>query len=185
MSFFLLGPNFYVGAFDEALNEAAHIHANSLEEETTAEVYRRRIYLATGVYDKVVTDIPNNLDTEEASLQLCILYGKYKTASNPEDQKNIVSQMKVLISSDTNASPQVKAIGATLFMEEGDYKGALKLLSQSNDDMELLSLRVQALIKMDRTDLALQVVEEMNSIDEDSALAQLSTSWCNLAVGGK
>merc|ERR1712136_78044 len=63
------------------------------------------------------------------------------------------------------------------------FEIALKVLHQS-DNLECRALILQTLLKMDRVDLAKKEVKNMQEIDDDAVIAQLSSAWLNLQLGG-
>lgn len=68
-----------------------------------------------------------------------------------------------------------------LFLAE-DYNRLFCLLHTSNN-LEHLSIKTLAYVKINRLDLADQTLQHMKSLDEDSPLTSLAHSWLSLYKG--
>ncbi len=98
-----------------------------------------------------------------------------------------VAKVDALLASLTDSSVPgghtLQAVVGTLLIHEERYDAALKAV-RSGASLELLSLAVQILLRLDRADLADRQLKLMQERDDESALTQLSAAAVGLAVGG-
>eukprot|EP00898_Chlorokybus_atmophyticus_P004384 jgi/Chlat1/4947/Chrsp32S04941 len=184
---FLARNSFYLGAHQAAINEAAALPANLSDQDATERdslVYRS--YIALGSYQIVIDEIASNAPT---SLQAVKLLAQYFASEQNKDM--VLSTLQQWLSDPSySLSGPLLLVAGVIYSNEQDYVNALKCLftgagvSSGNLKLELMATSIQAYLRMDRVDIAEKELRNMQSVDDDHTLTQLSTAWVNLAVGG-
>ncbi|KAF5198960.1 Coatomer subunit epsilon-2 [Thalictrum thalictroides] len=175
---FALRTNFYLGAYQAAINNS---DVQNLSEEDSIErdclVYRS--YIALGSYQLVINEIDSSQPTPLQAVKLLALY-----LSGPQNKETTISSLQEWLSDAAiGNNPVLRLVAGTIFMHEQDYNEALKH-TNTGGTMELHALNVQIFLKMHRSDYAEKQLKIMQQIDEDHTLTQLANAWLNLAVGG-
>uniref|UniRef100_A0A2P2LJQ4 Coatomer subunit epsilon n=2 Tax=Rhizophora mucronata TaxID=61149 RepID=A0A2P2LJQ4_RHIMU len=175
---FNLRNNFYIGAFQSAIN-SSDIRNLSEEDAVERDCIVHRSYIALGSYQLVINEIDDSAPTPLQAVKLLALY-----LSSPSHKESTISSLKELLADAAIGSNAVlRLIAGIIFMHEEDYNEALKH-TNAGGTMELHALNVQLFIKMHRSDYAERQLRVMQQIDEDHTLTQLAMTWLNLAVGG-
>ncbi|KAL5577837.1 hypothetical protein UlMin_019536 [Ulmus minor] len=175
---FTLRNNFYLGAFQAAINNS-DIPNLSPDEAIERDCLLYRSYIAQGSYQLVINEIDSSAATPLQAVKLLALY-----LSGPENKESTISSLKEWLSDPAvGNNPILKLIAGTIFMHEQDYNEALKH-TNAGGTMELHTLNVQIFLKMHRSDYAERQLRVMQQNDEDHTLTQLASAWFNLAVGG-
>lgn len=73
---------------------------------------------------------------------------------------------------------------AIVFCREELYDNALKSL-HGIDDLECMAVTIQCLLKLNRVDLAKQMLTKMQEKSDDATLTQLAQAWVGIALGGE
>ncbi|XP_068153763.1 coatomer subunit epsilon [Drosophila tropicalis] len=71
---------------------------------------------------------------------------------------------------------------AIVYCYDGQFENALKILHGSTN-LESMALSVQCLLRLQRVDLAKQLVAKMQEISDDATLTQLAQAWVALSQG--
>ena len=100
---------------------------------------------------------------------------------NESAQQAVVTQLKTLVSGDTNPSVQLTA--AQVFLASDHTKEALQQCVGTSSSMEHIALGLQIYLKLDRLDLAQKQLHKLRQADEDAILTQLGAVYCSLATG--
>jgi len=171
---------YYLGLYENVISEAESIKATNPLLESLVDVYLYRAYLEIDP-QVVFTNIKENAPT---CLRAVKLLGTYRTAN--EDTKELVFETlnEWLSYPMIHEDQTLQTIAATIFVEEGNYKKALKLLVSPGENLEKMTIEVQLYLKMDRVDLAAKVIKTMADVDDDDPLTQLSTAWVYIAQRG-
>lgn len=171
---------FFLGSYKQAIVEAENVlKTDPFNNQAQTLMFRSMIYSNPG---DVFKKIPQSGST---ALQAIKLLATYNTA-NEENREMVFDTLKDWLSSDEVASDStLQAVAAQIFMEEGNYKEALRLLLPAGENLEKQALSVQLYLKINRVDLAVKVVKAMQDQDDDDILSQLATIWVSIAEGGE
>uniref|UniRef100_A0ACB8F291 Uncharacterized protein n=1 Tax=Sphaerodactylus townsendi TaxID=933632 RepID=A0ACB8F291_9SAUR len=151
--------NFYIGAFQAAINEAQRV--------------KRK-------YGVVLDEIKPSSHPE---LQAVRMFAEYLSSENQRD--TIVAELdKKMAKSMDVSNTTFLLMAASVYFHDQNPDAALRALHQG-DSLECMAMTIQILLKLDRLDLARKELKKMQEQDEDATLTQLATAWVNLAVGGE
>ncbi|GMN58831.1 hypothetical protein TIFTF001_027930 [Ficus carica] len=175
---FNLRNNFYLGAFQAAINNS-DLPNLSPDDAVERDSLVYRSYIALGSYQLVINEIDSSAATPLQAVKLLALY-----LSSPDSKESTISSLKEWLADPAiGNNPTLRLIAGIIFMHEQDYNEALKH-TNSGGTMELNALNVQIFLKMHRSDYAERQLRVMQQVDEDHTLTQLASAWFNLAVGG-
>ncbi|KAI9193206.1 coatomer epsilon subunit-domain-containing protein [Polychytrium aggregatum] len=172
---------FYLGDYQKVVNEATNPHQPRTEQaRLLRRVFLYRAYLAQKKYNMVISEIAKASEIELRAIGTIARY--FITPAAQRDQ--LVAEMKALADESLGLNVTVQILAATLFFAHGLLDDALRLVAEKHQNLECIALTVQAYLKLDRPNLALQAVQKMKAWAEDDVLAQLIESWVNLYIGG-
>ena len=168
----------YAMALDEARASARRPMPPHLKSER--EELMLRCQLATGNYDKVITDGNNG---GSPALKALALHASY-LSSAPEARGGVIDELKVLLAStpDSASNTSLQLAACHVFLAAGMLREALQCVHHGLT-MEHLAMSVQIYIRIDRLDLANESLNLLKQADEDSILAQLTSSYLAIAKG--
>ncbi|WIA34245.1 hypothetical protein OEZ86_012596 [Tetradesmus obliquus] len=171
--------NFYIGAYNNAINEASDLEGLSDAEQTEKDVFVYRSYIAIGSHDLVISEVT---DSAPMALQAVKLLAQYMGGRIGKDAAldAVGGWMSDPI---CNSNAHVLLVAGLVYAQEGNYVEALKAC-HGGQSLEMLALCVQVYLKMDRPDKAEQQVKAMSAIDDDATVTQLATAWVGVALGG-
>uniref|UniRef100_A0A915CU32 Coatomer subunit epsilon n=1 Tax=Ditylenchus dipsaci TaxID=166011 RepID=A0A915CU32_9BILA len=149
--------NFYLGAFQQSINDAQNAKVKSGEDGIVKDTYLYRSYISLNK-----TSIP--LGEIDSSL------------------KKIVDQISGELESGSATDDVCLLMSSFIFNQEGNVDDALRVLSKASS-LECQAATVQCLLKINRVDLAIKELKKMQEVDEDSTLSQLALAWVNMAAG--
>ncbi|XP_075405234.1 coatomer subunit epsilon [Tenrec ecaudatus] len=170
---------FYIGSYQQCINEAQRVKPSSPERDVERDVFLYRAYLAQRKYGVVLDEIK---PTSAPELQAVRMLAEYLSS---EDQRDVVvAHLDREMSRNVDvANTTFLLMAASVYLHDGNPDAALRTLHQG-DSLECSAMVVQILLKLDRLDLARKELKKMQDQDEDATLTQLATAWVNLAVGG-
>ncbi|XP_058790706.1 coatomer subunit epsilon [Phymastichus coffea] len=169
--------NFYIGNYQQCINEAQKVKVSSPDLEVERDVFFYRAYIAQRKFRIVLDEIKDNAPPEILPLKLLAEYFAY-----PDKRGKILSEIDKSVADVTPKTHNFKIIAATIYFHENNVDNALRVLHES-ENIECSALSVQIYLKMDRLDLATKEVKLMQERDDDATLTQLALAWVNLATG--
>ncbi|XP_030471323.1 coatomer subunit epsilon-1 [Syzygium oleosum] len=176
---FIMRNNFYLGAYQAAINCSDSLPPLSPDESLERDCLVFRSYVALGSYQLVINEIDASAATPLQAVKLLALY-----LSSPDNKEAVISSLKDWLADPAiGNNPTLRLIAGTIFMHEQDYNEALKH-TNAGGTMDLHALNVQIFLKMYRSDYAEKQLRIMQQIDEDHSLTQLANAWLDMAVGG-
>mmetsp|Transcript_21855 Transcript_21855/g.70606 ORF Transcript_21855/g.70606 Transcript_21855/m.70606 type:complete len:285 (-) Transcript_21855:72-926(-) len=171
--------NFYIGAYQAAVNEASSLSHLDGTEATERDCFLYRSYIALGSPELALAEIGDDAST---ALQAVKLWARYK--SDPSSKEAVLNQLQELMADPScAANTTLQLMAATVYACEDNQTEALRCC-HGGASLELMALSVQCLLKMNRVDLAEKQLRAMSSTDDDATLTQLATAWVNIGLGG-
>ncbi|GCC28669.1 hypothetical protein chiPu_0007101 [Chiloscyllium punctatum] len=171
--------SFYIGSYQQCINEAQKVKLSSPEKEVERDVFLYRAYIAQRKYGVVLDDIKSGAAPE---LQAVRMFAKYLSSEDQRDATIAEMEKKMAKSVDVNNTTFL-LMAASIYLHEQNTDSALRTLHQG-ESLECMAMSIQIFLKLDRLDLARKELKKMHEQDEDATLTQLSTAWVNLATGG-
>eukprot|EP00897_Mesotaenium_endlicherianum_P007070 jgi/Mesen1/6391/ME000329S05552 len=196
---FPLRSNFYLGAYQAAINEA-NVDGLSEAESIERDCIVYRSYIALGSYQLVIDEINSSAATALQAVKLLAIYLSGSKVTIRETvskwqvkaavfaialwiEKALESLQEWLADPAIGSNTTLLLIAGTILTHEQNWNDALKH-THGGATLDLLALTVQIYLKMDRVDYAEKTLKAMQSVDEDAILTQLSNAWVNLGLGG-
>ncbi|KAF7634356.1 Histone acetyltransferase [Meloidogyne graminicola] len=173
--------NYYLGAYQQCINEAQVVKCNSEEDMLKKDIFLYRAYIALKK-----SSIPLNEIDSSSGLELLALRRLAEYFNNVENRATIVRDITdELELVDTEGNEHVNLFNATILLNEDDAENALRSLSRisGQSSLECLAIKIQCLLKLWRIDLALVELKKMQEVDEDATIVQLATAWIYMAMG--
>ncbi|XP_041085263.1 coatomer subunit epsilon-like [Polyodon spathula] len=172
--------SFYIGSYQQCINEAQKIKPSSPEKEVERDVFLYRAYIAQRKYGVVLDDIK---PSSSAELQAVRMFAEY--LSNEAKRDAIVAELDKRMGKSVDVSnTSFLLMAASIYFHDSNTDAALRTLHQG-ESMECMAMTIQVLLKLDRLDLARKELKKMQEQDEDATLTQLATAWVNLGMGGE
>jgi len=171
--------NFYLGAYQAAINEAADLQGLSANEATERDCFLYRSYIALGSYQLPISEINDDAPTALQAVKLLAVY----LSDNNEKEKVLSTMQEWLADPSCASNVTLLNMAATVYQFEGNFVEALKCCHGAQS-LELMALSIEIFLKMDRPDCAEKQLKEMMNIDDDATCTQLAQAWVNLALGG-
>jgi len=174
---------FYLGFYAQAMKEAKSLMDSNKDCAEWANLFYHRA-LAAQSPDEAAKAISASAST---SLLAIKQWAIYKSATDDQQRELVLDTLKEWLSSDLTAkNVMLELVTADLFLQDKNYKEALKLASNNNaENLEKLSLCVQIYIAIDRLELAGKCAKSMTDLDDDDPLTQLTSAWLSLAAAAK
>ncbi|XP_019653048.1 coatomer subunit epsilon isoform X2 [Ailuropoda melanoleuca] len=168
---------FYIGSYQQCINEAQRVKPSSPERDVERDVFLYRAYLAQRKYGVVLDEIKPSSAPE---LQAVHMFAEY--LANDSQRDSIVAELDREMSRSVDVTNTTFLLmAASIYFHDQNPDAALRALHQG-DSLECMAMTVQILLKLDRLDLARKELKKMQDQDEDATLTQLATAWVNLAV---
>ncbi|GAA6214087.1 coatomer subunit epsilon [Lates japonicus] len=171
---------YYIGSYQQCINEAQKVKPSSPEKETERDMFLYRAYIAQRKYAVVLDDIKANSPPE---LQAVKMFAEYLSSESKRDA--IVADLDKKMAKSVDATNTTFLLMAgSIYYHEMNTDAALRTLHQG-ESLECMAMTIQVLLSLDRVDLARKELKKMQEQDEDATLTQLATAWVNIAVGGE
>ncbi|CAG9791067.1 unnamed protein product [Diatraea saccharalis] len=169
---------FYIGNYQQAINEALSFNASTPLLALQKDAYLYRSYIAQGNHRLVLQE----LKTADPMLQPLKSLVEY--ISPGANKPAIVADIDARVAKGTELNNEVFLIvAATIYYHEENYEAALKILHGA-ESLELRAFTLQCLLAMNRPDLAKKHLKSLQDIEDDGTLTQLAQAWLNLSQGG-
>ena len=170
---------FYTGNFQTCINEAQKLKVSDPELSTDRDVLMYRSYLALKKYRVVLEEVG---PSSKPLLKPLAMLAQF--LSSPNKRESIVTDVDSLMAGDVDVTNYVQLIvAASVYLGVDQPESALRVLHPS-DHLECLALKIQALLAINRPDLAKKELKVMTEKDEDATITQLAMAWTNLSLGG-
>ena len=139
-----------------------------------------RSYLAQKKYTVALNEVSESRGKEFAAVKLL---ASFLTGDSSKKESVFAEAEKLTASScDPEEYIHVLIAGQMAFLQNR-YEDCLRILHGFSSHLEVVSLCIQSLLKLERPDLARKEWRKMSEKDEDATLTQLSQAWIILAVG--
>jgi len=172
-----LRNQYYVGAFDAVLSEAASAR---IEDSDTAAIAERDLFIQLANLGRGEPIEP----TSHTGVEFAALEHLNTLMHGEGGEEEELASLKRLVEENSKENPRLRVVAGIAFSKfASDPNEALRILHGAQRSLEALHLSCSILISMDRVDLARKVLEQMEAIDEDSTLTQLSGAWIALGSG--
>uniref|UniRef100_A0A2K6MEU9 Coatomer subunit epsilon n=1 Tax=Rhinopithecus bieti TaxID=61621 RepID=A0A2K6MEU9_RHIBE len=168
---------FYIGSYQQCINEAQRVKLSSPERDVERDVFLYRAYLAQRKFGVVLDEIKPSSAPE---LQAVRMFADYLAHESRRD--SIVAELDREMSRSVDVTNTTFLLmAASVYLHDQNPDAALRALHQG-DSLECMAMTVQILLKLDRLDLARKELKRMQDLDEDATLTQLATAWVSLAT---
>nr|XP_004666062.2 coatomer subunit epsilon isoform X4 [Jaculus jaculus] len=168
---------FYIGGYQQCINEAQRVKLSCSEREVERDVFLYRSYIAQRKYGVVLDEIK---PTSAPELQAVRMFAEYLASESRRDA--IVAELDREMSRSVDVTNTTFLLmAASVYFHDQNPDAALRTLHQG-DSLECMAMTVQILLKLDRLDLARKELKRMQEQDEDATLTQLATAWVGLAL---
>uniref|UniRef100_A0A4W3GZL8 Coatomer subunit epsilon n=1 Tax=Callorhinchus milii TaxID=7868 RepID=A0A4W3GZL8_CALMI len=170
--------NFYIGSFQQCINEAQKIKLSRPEKEVERDVFLYRAYIAQRKYGVVLDDIK---PSSSAELQAVRMFAEYLASEERRDGITAELDKKMAKSVDVSNTTFL-LMAASIYLHAENTDAAFRTLHQG-DSLECSDLLSHCSIT-DLMHFLRKELKKMQEQDEDATLTQLGTAWVNLGMGG-
>ncbi|CAD5234650.1 unnamed protein product [Bursaphelenchus xylophilus] len=166
---------YYIGAYQQCAKEAQKTNVKTDRERLEKDVFLFRAYIALGKSSVVLSEI--SADVKEDVMKAVRLLGLYKSQTSKE---RVVVQVEELANNTVDDLALV--ILGSILLSDNKHEEAYKVLKRA-DLLEARALTIQTLLAINRFDLALKNLKQMQEVDEDATLTQLALAWLYISNG--
>lgn len=165
---------YYIGNFMGSVNFV-------LPEQGTAGSellsYMYLSYLAIDSGRLIASDIKENNSTPLLALRYI-----NEAFEQPDKVEDILTKLTDKVAGEEDETNIWHIATAIVYCYDEQFENALKILHGSTN-LESMALSVQCLLRLNRADLAKQLVAKMQEISDDHTLTQLAQAWVALSMG--
>lgn len=170
-----LRNQYYVGAYEAVLTEAENVRIDDEAALAEKDLFVQLANLARGERAE---------DLDHAGPEFKALACLSALMQGEAEEEEELSKLKRLVEEDGKGNARLRMIAGIAFSKfASDPNEALRILHGASKSLEALHLSCSILLSMDRLDLATRTLDQMNAIDEDATLTQLSGAWVALSSG--
>ncbi|XP_076632613.1 coatomer subunit epsilon [Colletes latitarsis] len=169
--------NFYIGNYQQCINEAQKIKPSSSEVTIERDTFLYRAYIAQRKFRVVLDEINSSSPPELQPLKMLASY-----FANPSHKEMILADLQQATNHINYDNHNFLIVAATIYFHENNLDAALTVLRDS-EYLECLALKLTIYLKMHRVDLAKKVLKTMQEQDDDATLTQLAQAWLNTSTG--
>ncbi|XP_023336675.1 coatomer subunit epsilon [Eurytemora carolleeae] len=170
--------SFFTGNYQVCVNECQKHKLQDSSLAVEKDIFMYRSYIALKKYRVVLDEISSSSPDLIQPLKTLATF-----LANPERRESMVVDLDNMMSGNLDVNNYVLLLVAgTIYLHAGQPESALKIL-HSSEHIECLALKVQALLSMNRPDLARKEMKNLVEKDEDATITQLAQAWTNLHLG--
>ncbi|CAD5229195.1 unnamed protein product [Bursaphelenchus okinawaensis] len=166
---------YYIGAYQQCAKEAQNANVKTDKERLEKDAFLFRSYVALGKSSVVLSEI--SADVKDDVLKAVRFLALFKSQFNTD---RVVGQAEEL--AENTVDDLALVILGSILIIAGKFEEAYQILKRS-DLLEARALSVQCLLAVNRFDLALRGMKQMQEIDEDATLTQLTLAWLYICNG--
>uniref|UniRef100_A0A0N4Z8V9 Coatomer subunit epsilon n=1 Tax=Parastrongyloides trichosuri TaxID=131310 RepID=A0A0N4Z8V9_PARTI len=170
--------SYFLGNYQQCIQAAEKVKCKTDAEKEEMDSYVYRSLIAQSKYSLVISEISPNTDV--VSLKCLRRLAEYYGIK--DERKDIVLKLDSEVKVSDASNEHFCLLTSLIYINEGDYESALRLLNNC-DSLEGQATMIQVLLKIDRVDLAIKKLKEMQEVDEDATITQLASAWVNTALG--
>lgn len=168
---------YYVGNYLASINQVLPTQG-SADVELLSYMYLS--YLANDSGSLLAKHISDS-DTKNPLFALRMLYDAFE---QPDKVDETLDKLLEIVATEEDETNIWHIAIAILYAYNHQYDNALKILHGSTN-LESLALSIQCLLKLNRLDLAKQLLAKMQEISDDHTLTQLAQAWIALCSGNE
>ncbi|ELR54579.1 Coatomer subunit epsilon [Bos mutus] len=172
---------FYIGSYQQCINEAQRVKPSSPERDVERDVFLYRAYLAQRKYGVVLDEIKPSSAPE---LQAVRMFAEYLASDSRRDA--IVAELDREMSRSVDVTNTTFLLmAASIYFYDQNPDAALRTLHQG-DSLEWGGGQQPGPTATGHLSSApRKELKKMQDQDEDATLTQLATAWVSLAAGGE
>jgi len=172
---------FFTGNYQTCITEAQKLKIPDQNLATERDIFVYRSYIAQRKYRIVMDEVKPSSSPLLHPLKMLAEF----LAAPAAKRESLVLEVDGKLSGNVDVSNHVQLlVAATIYLHADQPESALRVLHPS-EHLECLALRLQALLALNRPDLARKELKNMQDKDEDATLTQLAQAWTNMALGGE
>uniref|UniRef100_A0A7E4V379 Coatomer subunit epsilon n=1 Tax=Panagrellus redivivus TaxID=6233 RepID=A0A7E4V379_PANRE len=170
--------SYYLGAYQQAINDAQNARVKTESETTERDAFLYRSYIALGKTSIPLKEIDAN--TSNVALRAVRRFADY--TANPGKRAKITADVEAEVAAGIDPDDVNLLLAADILVRHNNIDDALRALHLS-ESLEVRASTIQCLLKLDRVDLAIREWKKMQEVNEDATITQLALAWVNMGAG--